>query len=596
MHKNIIYSINNRIQEYRFLILKRFFYFFSKNDFKNVDDLFICKNKILTCLLGCENDMFPCLHNDKRSSCRGSSRCTGSGSGRNNDSSRRIKRKKGKNNKNYYFYHCNNWGKKEQGSTTQLTDIFKEKTNKLTNGCIFISKNVVCVDPNVAFWQKRKNKKIFHLHFKPFQNYFSSLFYQKYLHVFLYFSKIGTLVRYIKMFTCVFTKIMYRKVEAPGALSSGAHIRSIRCSDQTSKDTDGKKHKQVNQHYAYSDEDVVPVGEVFISYVHSVRKYMLLYEDKIRKIFLDEHIGSPLEIYNKIKKYTECIEFLSFLCSSYTYDDEIFYKKYYAFYKNSNNFKKNNPVITKGKQIHEYNYFSNIIYGLSHEHYEGRHMQKGKKRRSFAELETNEVVHNKIISKRPSVENDINKNNSNNKSSNSNSNSKSKSSNSNNNIALLKNGLDLRNYNLFIFPRGSELLSYIYKYYYLFLNTNKKNLMKLCRFIFLRIIKPFLHFLYSYVYMGINKDYHFEYIINKHVVNKFFFIYQNRTKYYDRKYLLSSSCISLPIFLKYSIEVIYSSGKSIYACTSQAQRCADRCKEVQTGVCEYGWATELPIC
>ncbi|KNC38123.1 hypothetical protein PFLG_03016 [Plasmodium falciparum RAJ116] len=53
------------------------------------------------------------------------------------------------------------------------------------------------------------------------------------------------------------------------------------------------------------------------------------------------------------------------------------------------------------------------------------------------------------------------------------------------------------------------------------------------------MIKPFLHFLFTYVYMGINKDYSFEYIINTNEVAHFFFIFHNGKKYFDPKYLLS---------------------------------------------------------
>ncbi|CRG98756.1 conserved Plasmodium protein, unknown function [Plasmodium relictum] len=479
LHKNIISSINNRIEEYRFLILKRFFFLCSKNYYNKFNDTLNWKYKILNCLLGYENEIFSCSYVN--------------------------------NNKN-------------------IVDIYKEKIQNFRNGCIYISKNIICVDKNIAFWINKKNNKIFHLYFKPFQNYFSSYFYQKYLHIFIYISKIGTLIRYIKIFILVFTKIIYKKKK----YSNSMNILTKR----EKKDTnvinikkEEKKKKKKNDNDSYYEEEI-PLGKVFISFINSIRKYLLIFEERMRNIILQEHIKSPLDIYYKIKKHTECIEFLSFLCSSYTYGSEIFYKKYYKFYKNPFNY-INNSSIEKCKQLHEYNYFSNIIYGLSHKNYERKNLKKRKEKSNDMNEDNkiNEILHSKVVY---NEKDDFNK--------------------------YLSKKIYMHNYNLFIYPRGNELLSYIYRYYYLFLNTNKKNLIKLCNFIFLRIIKPFLHFLYSYVYMGLNKDYYFEYIINKNALNQFFYIYHNNTKYYDKTYLLNNSFISLPVFFKYSIEIVYYTG------------------------------------
>ncbi|VTZ67276.1 conserved Plasmodium protein, unknown function [Plasmodium chabaudi chabaudi] len=461
LHKNVICSIDHRIEEYRYIIFKKFFIFFANHFQKNNENW---KSYTLECLVGYENEMF--IANKKERKIVG-------------------------------------------------TDINYNKfcEKKIKNGSIYISKNIICVDYNIAFWEKQKNKKYFDLHFKPFQNIFSSPFYQKYFHIFLYFSKIGSLVRYIKTFVKVFLKLIYKKEK--DYTSKNAHTtKKFHILDERTNAHATKKYhildERTNAHttrkYHILDErtnahfnGIIPFGDIFISFVNSVNKYILKYEKVIRKIILYADLKTPLDIYNKIKQHTECITFLSFLCSCYTYKADIFNKNPFSFYQNCNLNKENAKFVT------EYNYVSNVIYGLTHK------------------TKLNE-------SKRLALNN--NKDNANHK-------------------------FETKNNCLFIFPRGNELISYVYSFYYLFINTNNKNLKKLCKYIFLKIIKPFLHFLYSYVFMGINKDCYFEYILNEKMNMQFFFIHTDRQIIFNKPNLKSNQTLSLPIFLKYAIQIVY---------------------------------------
>ncbi|GAW80661.1 hypothetical protein, conserved [Plasmodium gonderi] len=581
LHKNIIYSINNRIEEYRFFIMKRFFHlvFNNNNSKQNQNMINTWKYQIMACLLGHESDMFSVHHKTKYSTTIAinttTSRATAGGTTTETRDGRRVREMK----RSKAFT-------KQNGSIT-----LKEKLKKLKRGDIYISKNVICVNHEIVFWKKKKNEKLLRLHFKPFQNYFSSPFYQKYIHLFFYFSKIGTIVRYIKLFVRVFSKIMFHKgskkkhitksrVKNPGAVWSNEKniTMDVKCWGEQNAETQNslfkkrinriskvskvssisrtrsmskvssmsrinktgkekktnepkenvKKKKEMHNCWTQPDYDVIPLGEVFITFVNAVANYMHFYDENIRKIIIHECLSTPLEIYNTVKSHLECIEFLAFLCSSYASDKhEILKKKFFPFYElqTSTNTTTANVEeeggengISNEKQIIEYNYFLNIIYGLSHEHYCKEAQVHGLK--TITTAESNNIF-------------------------------------SNASIRDLSHGYDK---NLFIFPRGSELLSYVYKYYYLFVSVRKTNLENLCRYIFLKIIKPLLHFLYAYVYLGINKDYHFEYMICKEVAHQFFFVFQNGTRYYNREFLMSDTFLSLPVFLKYFIEMTYDAG------------------------------------
>ncbi|CAD2097620.1 hypothetical protein YYG_03994 [Plasmodium vinckei petteri] len=438
LHKNVICSIDHRIEEYRYIIFKKFFIFFANNFQKNNDSW---KNFTLECLVGYENEMFT----------------------------------------------ANKKQRKIVGTDINYDQFCKKKIKKIKDGSIYISKNIICVDYNIAFWEKKKNNKYFYLYFKPFQNIFSSPFYQKYFHIFLYFSKIGSLVRYIKTFVRVFLKLIYKKDE--DYTSENAHI------PRKSKLLDETKDTQFN--------DIIPFGDIFISFVNSVNKYIIKYEKVIRKIILYADLKTPLDIYNKIKQHTECVTFLSFLCSCYTYKVDIFNKNPFSFYQTANLNKENTKFVT------EYNYVSNVIYGLTHNNSQKTKLNEDKR---LALNKNKNIDHHKF---------------------------------------------ETKNKCLFIFPRGNELISYIYSFYYLFININNKNLKKLCKYIFLKIIKPFLHFLYSYVFMGINKDCYFEYILNEKINMQFFFIHTGRQIIFNKPNLKSNQTLSLPIFLKYAIQIVY---------------------------------------
>ncbi|CXI03605.1 conserved Plasmodium protein, unknown function [Plasmodium berghei] len=456
LHKNVICSINHRIEEYRYIILKKFFIFFTNNSQKNKmtikENNDNWKNDILECLVGYENEMFT---TNKRQT-------------------------------------------KIIETDTNHAEFCEKKMKKIKDGSIYINKNIICVDYNIAFWGKKKNKKYFCLYFSPFQNIFSSAFYQKYFHIFLYFSKIGSLIRYIKTFVHVFLKLIYKKKE--DYISENPHIKKHQQFDKKTK----------NIHF----NGIIPFGDVFISFVNSVNKYILKYEKVIRKIILYADLKTPLEIYNKIKQYTECITFLSFLCSCYTYKVDIFNKSHFPFSQIANVKKKSGHKQNEKLSI-EYNYVSNVIYGFAHN------------------------------SQKSNLDNGSNNND-----------SKKLTLNSNKDIVRQK--FEKQNNYLFIFPRGNELISYIYSYYYLFININNKNLKNLCKYIFLRIIKPFLHFLYSYVFMGINTDFYFEYILNKNIKMLFFFIYTDHQIIFNKHNLKSNQTLSLPIFLNYTIQIVHS--------------------------------------
>ncbi|ETB59231.1 hypothetical protein YYC_03477 [Plasmodium yoelii 17X] len=474
LHKNIICSVNHRIEEYRYIFFKKFLIFFINNSQKNKTTIKEkndnwkndnwendnwkndnwkndnwkndnwendnWKNDILECLVGYENEMFI--------------------------TSRRHK-KIIESNKNY-------------------SEFCEKKMKKIKNGSIYINKNIICVDYNIAFWGKKKNKKYFRLYFNPFQNIFSSAFYQKYFHIFLYFSKIGSLVRYIKTFVHVFLKLIYKKEEDYLTECPRENIANIA--------------NIANNESSHVDE-IIPFGDVFMSFINSINKYILKYEQDIRKIILYADLKTPLEIYNKIKQYTECIIFLNILCSCYIYKLDIFSKKNFPFSQIANVTKKNEAKKNE-KLATEYNYVSNVIYGLAH-------------KTNFANDDGNENH-------------------------------------------LSRQGFRQNSNCLFIFPRGNELINYIYSYYYLFINVNNKNLKNLCKYIFLRIIKPFLYFLYSYVFMGINTDYYHEYILNKNINMLFFYIYTNHKIIYNKHNLNSNQALSLPVFLNYAIKIVYS--------------------------------------
>ncbi|SBT76809.1 conserved Plasmodium protein, unknown function [Plasmodium ovale] len=540
VHKNSIYSINNRIEEYRVLILKRFFPFFCKKGYDDFDLTPEWQQKVLSCLLGYANEIFPC-HSDRKKT---STTVRG---------------------KTKVAHDVHEEGNTRSHVFTSLgeANVCSEELEMLERGAIYISRNIICVDDNIAFWNKKKGRRAIRLCFEPFRSCFSSIFYQKYFHIFVYFSKVGTLVRYIKMFVHVFTKIFFQS--GGGGDGGGVHSRIRDGCESGVRDGLSSLGNRSSRGDLSSlgirssrgglsslgsrctrgdlaSGDLVPLGDVFICYVNAVREYILFYEEKVREVILQRRVSSPLDVYNKIKKYAECIELLSFLCSSYTTTrDEIFCKKFFTFCKTkSSPFGKNSSIARK-KLANEYNVFSNIIYGICHENCEKKHLQEEEGCRCNENKNKDQLQNGQF-----SNEWDVNGKN-----------------------APAKKDTCVQYHNLFIFPRGNELLSYIYRYYYIFLHSSKKNLENLCRYIFFKIIKPFLHFLYSYVYIGVNKDHYHEYVINRKVGAQFFFVYRDRVMYYDKRRLSSCPVLSLPMFLKYIIELVHSAGRILRAASQE---------------------------
>ncbi|CAA9987902.1 conserved Plasmodium protein, unknown function [Plasmodium knowlesi strain H] len=496
LHKNVICSLHNRIEEYRFFSLKPFFHFLSRNELLCVekeDLLSTYKNKIMACLLGHESEMFCSEH-------------TFAG---------RVQREKRK------------W--------KDAPHVKKEKLNRLRRRKIYISKNFVCVNDGVAFWLDKKKEGVLRLRFVPFGNMFSSPFYQRYFHLFLFFARVGTLVRYVQAFVRVFSALLFREGvgndsgantsdnNSGGDSSSGANTSDNNSGDDSScgrGELQGKstshphrRRKKERNRLCHQEEDIIPMGEVFTTFINSVAKYLHWYSEQTRRVILHGNANTPMDIYNKVKRYTECIELLAFLCSSYTQEkEEVFRKKYFVFYNAppSDVLPPDGTVNSNLNQVTEYNSLLNVIYGLSH-----NPREEGTNSRRYSKMhddyQTRVICGNRV--------------------------------------------------NLFIFPRGNELLSYVYRYYYLFLSSRRRHLAKVCKYIFLRILKPLLYFLYAYVFLGVNRDFHCEYIISKQIARQFFFVLHKGNRYYDRGKLLSDPCLSLPIFLKYAIGVVYRAGE-----------------------------------
>ncbi|ANQ07957.1 Uncharacterized protein PCOAH_00020960 [Plasmodium coatneyi] len=477
LHKNVICSLNSRIEEYRFFSLKRFFHFLRINEpwrGGKEELLSTCKHDIMACLLGHESEMFPSRHSYVSRAQRGKQK----------------------------------W--------KDAPHVKKKGLNRFRRGNIYISKNFVCVNDGIAFWLDKKKEKIFRLRFVPFRNMFSSPFYQRYFHLFLFFARVGTLVRYVQAFVSVFSGLLFREGldgDNGGDSISGDSSGVAPCRHGTTSRDPHRRRKEERSRPCYNEEDIIPMGEIFTTFINSVAKYLHRYSEQTRRVILQGNANTPMDIYNKVKRHTECIELLAFLCSSYTNEkEEVFRKKYFVFY--------NIPPIdalppdgtsnTNLKQVTEYNSLLNVIYGLSH-----KPRGEGTDNRGDCKMHGN--CENRMV---------------------------------------YGNRVDL-----FIFPRGSELLSYVYRYYYLFLSNRRKHLAKMCKYLFLRIVKPLLHFLYAYVFLGVNRDFHYEYIISKHAVRQFFFVLHKGVRYYDRGSLLSDSCLSLPIFLKYAIGVVYRAGE-----------------------------------
>ncbi|KMZ86710.1 hypothetical protein PVBG_04368 [Plasmodium vivax Brazil I] len=457
LHKNIICSLNSRIEEYRFFSLKRFFHFISKNESwggEKGELLTTCKHEIVACLLGHESPSFFSRH-------------TIGG---------RARRGKPK------------WKDAPQVKRNHL--------NRFRRGNIYISKNYLCVNRGVAFWLDKKKEETFRLRFEPFRNLFSSPFYQRYFHLFLFFARVGTLVRYVQAFVRVFT----------GVLDGG------------SGDSGGDSGSGGSSRGGRHEEDTIPVGDVFSTFVNAVAKYLHVYAEQIRRAILHGNANTPLDIYGNVKRHTECIELLAFLCSSYTHEkEEVFRKRYFVFY----NPPPDGTISSSLKQVAEYNALLNAVYGLSHSPRGGGTDVHGDGKVHGEGEGEDRLLHGNRV----------------------------------------KRSLRGDRADLFVFPRGSELLSYVYRYYYLFLSSRRKHLAKMCRFLFLRVVKPLLHFLYAYVFLGVNRDVHYEYIISKRAARTFFFALHKGVRYYERGCLRADSLLSLPVFLKYAIGVVHRAGE-----------------------------------